>query len=215
MRQFTLIVLFAALLQNASAQRMGGAPHFGGHFGSQGAAFGRHSLADAIPFFTDSLYSDALYSPVYGAGYAPGQPTLIIMQAPQPPAPDPVQPPAQPLLIELQGERYVRVNGEGESSAQIIDQRSTGAGQPAARQFAVREASPAVLVFRDGRSEEVYAYTITNGILYARASYYSDGSSNRRVELSSLNLPETVAANRSRGVNFQLPTTSNEVIVGP
>lgn len=214
MRYLALIVLFAALLQNAIAQRMGSAPHFAGHFGPQGAAFGRHSFADAIPFFGDSLYSDAFYSPVYATGYAPGQPAVIIMQAPQAAAPDPVQPPAQPLLIELQGDRYMRISGEGESSAQTID-RESASNRPEVLRPTPSESAPAVLVFRDGRSEEVYDYTITNGILYARTNYYSDGSSNRKVELSSLNLPETVAANRSRGVKFQLPTTSNEVIVGP
>lgn len=216
MRRLALIALFAALLQNASAQRMGGAPHFAGHFGSQAGAFGRHSFADPIPFFTDSLYSDAVYMPGYGYGYAPGQPAVIIMQAPPATASDPVQPPAQPLLIELQGDRYVRISGEGESGSQMIDQRTTAASQAGTtRQVAVREAAPAVLVFRDGRSEEVSDYTIANGILYARGNYYADGTWNRKIELSSLNLPETMSANRSRGVKFQLPAAPNEVIVGP
>jgi hypothetical protein len=214
MRKLALIALLAALAQNMSAQRMGGGPHFAAHFGSQGAAFGRHSFAYPLPFFTDGLYSDAVYAPGYAYGYAP--PAVVIMQAPQAAPPDPVQPPAQPLLIELQGDRYVRISGEGESGAQMIDQGSVSANSlEVSRPTPIREATPAVLVFRDGHSEEVYDYTITNGTLYARANYYSDGSSNQKIGLSSLNLPETVAANRTRGVKFQLPTTANEVIVGP
>jgi hypothetical protein len=72
-----------------------------------------------------------------------------------------------------------------------------------------------VLVFRDGHREEVSAYTITGGAIYAPADFYRDGSWNRKIELSSLDLPETLKSNYSRGLRFQLPRAPNEVIVGP
>jgi hypothetical protein len=219
MRRFALIALLTALLQNAGAQRMGAAPHFA-HFGSQHSAFGSRSFAYPIPFFSDSLYSDV----VYPSGYASPQPTVIVMQTPPAADPQPVQPPAQPLLIELQGGHYVRLSGEGNSGAEIIDgdathgnsyERRPVAGSYTTQRQIATEASPTMLVFRDGHREEVQAYTITGGVLYATGNYYADGSWNRKVELSSLNLCETVAANQSRGVKFQLPLAPNEVIVGP
>jgi hypothetical protein len=224
MYKLVLITLLAALTPNASAQRMsagpGFAPHFAPHLGSQfgrqfispRSAFGQRSFADPIPFLTDSLYSDAMYAPGYGVA----QPAVIVMQAPVAQDPPPVHTPAEPLLIELQGDRYVRISGEEASGTQMIDGGSASANRPEALQSTpIRESVPAILVFRDGHSEEVYDYTIASGILYARASYYGDGTSNRKVALSFLNLPETVAANRTRGVKFQLPVASNEVIVGP
>ncbi len=74
---------------------------------------------------------------------------------------------------------------------------------------------PAVLVFRDGHREEVSEYTIADGALYTRTDYYTAGSWNRQIELSALNLPDTVKSNQSRGVRFQLPSSPNEVIVRP
>ncbi len=219
MRKLALIALLAALLQNAGAQRMGTAPHLG-HFDSQHSAFGPRSFAYPIPFFSDSLYSDAVYPP----GYAFPQPTVIVMQAPLAVDPQPAQPPAQPLLIELQGDRYVRLSGEGNSGAEIIDGDVTHGNSPETRPVTqaytmprqiATEASPAVLVFRDGHREEVHAYTITGGVLYATGNYYADGSWSRKVELSSLNLLETIATNHSRGMKFQIPSAPNEVIVGP
>ena len=219
MHKLALIALLAALLQNAGAQRTGAAPHFA-HFGAQHSAFGPRSFAYPIPFFSDSLYSDA----VYRSGYASPQPTVIVIQAPPAVDPQPAQPPTQPLLIELQGDRYVRLSGEGNSGAEIIDGDVPPANsletRPATRAYSAprqvaTEESPAVLVFRDGHREGVNAYTITGSILYTTGNYYADGSWSRKVELSSLNLPETVAANRSHGMKFQTPSAPNEVIVGP
>jgi hypothetical protein len=77
------------------------------------------------------------------------------------------------------------------------------------------ELPSAVLVFRDGHREELSDYTIADGVLYTRSDYYSNGDWNRKIELGSLNLPETIKSNQSRGVRFQLPSAPNEVIVGP
>jgi hypothetical protein len=73
----------------------------------------------------------------------------------------------------------------------------------------------AVLVYRDGHRQETSSYTIADGILYASADYATTGAWNQKIALSSLNVPETVATNSSRGLHFQLPAAPNEVIVGP
>jgi hypothetical protein len=119
----------------------------------------------------------------------------------------------------LQGDRYVQLSGEKEARAQMIDESSA---LPPVRRISGTELSSAprpnlnaLLVFRDGHREEVTDYTITNGVLYAGADYYTAGSWNRKIELSSLNLPVTVDSNKSRGLRFQLPNAPNQVIVGP
>ena len=223
MRKLALIAMIAGLVSSLvpslAAQRMGGAaPHFGGHFssysspgfGSQYSPFGSRSFAYPIPFFTDSLYSDAVYPIAYG----PVQPLVVVMQAPPAPDPAPARP-SEPLLIELQGDRYVRISGEGASGAQMIDQEGASTATANAPPASAAREATAILLFRDGRTEEVSDYTITDGVLYVRGNYYIDGSWSRKIALSSLNLPETIGANRTRGVKFQLPTFPNEVIVGP
>ena len=73
----------------------------------------------------------------------------------------------------------------------------------------------AVLLFRDGHREEATSYTIADRILYINSSPYLGGPWIRGIELSSLDLPETVRSNQARGIKFQLPSASNEVLVGP
>ena len=216
MKRLAPITLLLVLFQNAVAQRMGSAPHFAPHFGGPHSA--ARSFAYPVPFFSDGLYSDALYPSGYGsAGYPSAQPAVIVLQAPPvaDPAPAPLPAPAQPLLIELQGGRYVRVSGDDSSGAEMIDSAPMSKPSELAARPEVREARSAILVFRDGHRETVSEYTIAGGVLYAGGNYYTDGSWNRKIELSSLNLPETVASNRASGLTFQLPGAPNEVIVGP
>jgi hypothetical protein len=169
------------------------------------------------PFFYDDLYS---------SGYpVAAVPPVIILQAPPPPSADftPGYPPspAQPLVIELRGDRYVRISGEEDSGAEVMNQGSTPSRRPAnlpvpaSSEVRTQELIPATLIFRDGHREEVSDYTIADGVLYAGANLYTDGSWNRKIELSSLNLPATIKSNQSRGVRFQLPSSPNEVIVRP
>jgi hypothetical protein len=203
--KLALVVLLAAVMPQASAQRLMSHPHFvsprpGAH---------SHPFQYPIPFFSDYFDSAAEYS------VAP-QPPVIVLQTPAAnPEPAPT-PPVQPLLIELKGDRYVRVSGEEPAGAETIDEASAlkvdGPSSPA---IPNHDLAPVVLVFRDGHREEVTAYTIVDGALYAQGIYYIDGSWNRRIDLSSLNLPETIEASRSRGVNFRLPAAPNEVVTRP
>jgi hypothetical protein len=208
-RMLVPILLFTALLPKVEAQRMAQAPHFP----ISASAAHRRPFLYPVPVFWDSLSPDREFR----SERAATPPTVIVMQGPPraEPADETVPPPA-PLLIELQGDRYVRLSGEGSPGAEGFNEESAATQYHASKNSGpVREILPAVLVFRDGHREEVSDYTIADGILYARANYYTDGSWNRKVDLSSLNLPETFDANRSRGVRFQLPAAPNEVIVGP
>jgi hypothetical protein len=215
-RSLLLIALLAIVTPCINAQRTVSAPpHFthGYHHGGRSRSF-FEPLGLYDPFYADYLSS---------TGYpVASQPPVIVVQTP-PATPLPERPPAptQPLMIELQGDRYVRLSGEEASGTQMIDPTSDAsrwrerlagvAIQPAG----VSESAPAVLVFRDGHSEEVSDYTIANGVLYTSDGPYTGASWNRKVELSSLDLAETVKSNKSRGIRFQLPSTPNEVIVRP
>jgi hypothetical protein len=209
-----ILIAMLAATSIASAQR--GMPV--GRFGASHAPMSSHFFRNALPFFTDSLFYDDLLSSGYPVA---AQPPLIIMQAmpPASPVPPQVPAPAEALLIERQGDRYVRLSGAKSAGDQLLDQMSSADRldvQPASTgRAAAPERASAVLVFRDGHREEVSEYSVANGILYATGSYYADGSWTKKIELSALNLPETVDANRARAVPFKLPTTPNEVVVGP
>jgi len=64
------------------------------------------------------------------------------------------------------------------------------------------ELAPTVLVYRDGRREEVREYSIADGVLYARGDYYAVGYWNKKIELVTLDLPQTMKANQERGVSL-------------
>ncbi|HEX3819183.1 MAG TPA: hypothetical protein VHW45_02565 [Candidatus Sulfotelmatobacter sp.] len=245
MRFLAAITLLTAISPWAGAQRMSGfsphpgvpaAPGFMGNGfmgngfrgkGFAGNGFGQPAFAHgnqgfpggfAVPFFADALYSDLL-----STGYpSASQPPVFVMQTPSAavPAVAASPAPAQALIFELQGDRYVQVSGDGKSSAemQTIDRPAATGSKPASGALvraSQKETMIATLVYRDGHHEEISDYTIANGAIYAKADYYKSGAWNRRIELSSLDLPETIQFNQSRGLNFQLPSSPNEVIVGP
>ena len=217
MRSLLVIALFASVTPWMNAQRMpAGAPHFARSYHHGGRS---RSCFEPVAFY-DPFYSGYLSSsdtPV--ASQAP----LIVLQTPPEAAPMPERPtsPTQPLMIELQGDRYVRLSGEETSDTQMIDptldvfRQHDRSAVARIQPVAAEESAPAILVFRDGHREEVSNYMITDGILYTAGDPYTGGSWNRKVELSSLDLPETVKSNQSRGVRFQLPSAPNEVILRP
>jgi len=143
-------------------------------------------------------------------------------------------------LIELQGDRYVNVSSpaiDGEAlplspapdnihrsiapkatrshSNKPIVQNSANASAPMIAAGSPRDLPPAVLVFRDGHSEEVRDYTIADGFLYARGDFYIDGYWNKKIDLSTLDLSQTLQTNSTRNVKFVLPASPNEVITRP
>jgi hypothetical protein len=247
MRTLALISLLS-LTTSMSAQRMfSSGPHFAApHAAAHSSGFARpagihgrggYSSNSLYPFglFSDSFYSD--YSDdAYATGYpvAAEPPVILLQNAPAAAAtPERAAAPTEPLMIELRGNRYVRISGEDNSNAQMIDRemiaeetivgkndqstRSRPEGQSAlaTSQTPARDQAPVDLVFRDGHREQISTYTIADGILYTAGDYYANGSWNRKIELKSLNLPETINSNRSHGMTFRLPAAPNEVIVRP
>jgi len=204
MRHFLAIALLTAVpvslhAQHFSPARLPARPGFPHSQQRGNFSRGYYPVAYFDPLAWDYLYPSD--------DSVPAQPYVVVLQPPAAPfVPEPPSPPAHALLIELQGDRYVEINEEDP--------------QPRA---ATRSQSPppaswrqdALLIFRDGHREQVSGYAISGGFLYATANYYTEGTWNRKIELSSLNLPDTVSANQSRGINFQLPSASNEVNLGP
>jgi hypothetical protein len=186
------------------------------------------SLLSAFGMFSDTSYPISSTPDSSTPGYPPAaQAPNILLQALAPTAAisDHQQPASQPLLIELQGSRYVRLNGENPPDNGLAYQAPTAStargsvkidsNKHVTHEVTARELAPVILVFRDGHSEEVRDYTIVGGAIYARGDFYSDGYWNKKIELSALALPETIKSNHERGVRFVLPGAPNEVITRP
>jgi hypothetical protein len=188
-----------------------------------------------FPFFGDSF--DSNDNDIYSTGYpvaseAPpflmqamrgmtGSATDSIGQA-MTSAPAHQYSSSDPLMIELQNGRYVRVNSTADANTPLSLAENNTRPNPARAPLisgkmiaAPPPLPPAVLIFRDGHSEEVRDYTIADGILYARGDYYTDGYWNKKINLASLDLAQTAQANSARSVNFILPSSPNEFITRP
>jgi hypothetical protein len=174
-----------------------------------------------FPFFGDSFDPNDIYSTGYPVASDPPPFLLQAARAMAGSSSDSMGPgislsnnrqssSSQPLMIELQHGRYVRVSGTAGNGTQEL-----GPSPAIAAASPPRDLPPALLIFRDGHTEEVRDYTIADGILYARGDYYTDGYWNKTIALSTLNLAQTLEANATRTVKFVLPSSPNEVITRP
>jgi hypothetical protein len=257
MRKIAILALFAACTTlMCSAQRGGGggyghfsraiAPPGAGHAG--GSLVSRQDVAAYRKLYRGGPYGDFLASlgvlsdfagdpSTFGTSNAPPNLFLMPPTASSGMIEDQPRPSAQPLMIELRGDHYVRItNGreasENDSTAAnyqqvpIASSTSSHSPQPPGTPIAVSGSSnqptrpvqdlqPAVLVFRDGHTESVHDYAITAGKLYARGNYYSDGYWTETIDLAALNLPATISSNADHGVKFVLPGAPNEVVTRP
>jgi len=186
----------------------------------------------SLPFFGDSFNPDDIYSSGYPVA---SEPPPFLMQAMRDMAGSAANPMAQgisppsnhqpaandPLMIELQNGRYVRVDSSAANGDALPlnltpnRARSSSAAPTSTASAPSLTLPPAVLIFHDGHSEEVRDYTIADGMLYARGDYYTDGYWNKKIDLATLNVAETMQANASRSVKFTLPSSPNEVITRP
>lgn len=201
-KRISLAVLLLACTPLAGAQRGGGAHGFPTTaFGNRGRypGYGR-AIFFADPFFYDDYPYSSLTSP-------PAPPQIVVIQSTPSGDPQPA-PKIEPLLIELQGGQYVRV---GEASSQRANSERREAGTLAAN----NPLAPAVLIYRDGHSEQVADYAIIDGVMYARGNYWQNGYWNKPIQISALNLSATIQANREHGVNFVLPSGPYEVVTRP
>ena len=192
-------------------------PQFSGRFFHRGGFFN-------APFFYPA-YDD--YPPDDYAQEDPSEvpPQMVAVPVPQAlPAREPAH--SAPLVIEWQGDRFVRYGGTADD--QMVDAQGRWAPRSSREEFNLRpQASSArpsaalpprleppatVLVFRDGRREETANYSIIGGTLYAYADYWTGGSWAKKIQISELDLPATVRSNDERGVKFVLPPGPNQIV---
>ena len=196
-------------------QRMAGGAHMGAaHTAGHGLGFRPVRPGIVGGFHHRGFHNNRFFSPFWGStlwwddGLYPDQEEVVVQPpanaAPQP-APQPVQEvkPANPLLIELQGDHFVRLTGNPPVAGS------------ASQSVQSAELPPALLVFRDGRRQEVSSYAIIGPALYASGSYWTTGYWTQKILLADLDLPATVRANQERGVQFVLPAAPNQVITRP
>jgi hypothetical protein len=150
---------------------------------------------------------------------------IISGQRPQPPSP--AAAPGEPLLLEIHDGQWVRVPTGGEmqtlpqpvkSQALKPDPPQSSAPPPGFIEIppseqAISQLPPAVIVFRDGHSENVEKYMIRGDSLYTSALDFSSGSLTRKIPLTQLDLSASLKINKERGAKFSLPSGSSEIVV--
>jgi hypothetical protein len=195
--------LFAS---RAEAQNRGG---FGFHGNGRGPGY-MHRAGGFFAF--------APYYPDYGSEIVE-VPVPQIVQPPEPAPATPERKPGESLMLELQGDHWVRVTNYGQSQSEEPlgppESKESGARRTQAAAEPSPELPSAVLVFRDGRQEEVRKYMIVGSTIYASADYWTSGSWTQKVQIADLNVPETLKLNRERGARFSLPSSPNEIMVRP
>jgi hypothetical protein len=167
-------------------------------------------------------YSDDGHDYGYPESAAPGS-TPDSAQTSEGPAQQPAVPtiPVEPLLLELRDGQWVRVPTG--SRIALLQSASPDGAQASSARPRINEPSevappapelpPAVIVFRDGRMEEVRKYMIQGTDLYTSSDYWRTGAWTRKIRLADLNIPASMKVNKERGTKFNLPSGPNEVVV--
>lgn len=150
--------------------------------------------------------------------YQAPPPQVVVMQPPAAPAQTASPVPPEPVVIEWQGDHFVRMTLSEASSRQRGPTDYSEKPNTKQRKFeaeAPQELPPAVLVFRDGHKEEVAKYTIIGASLYTSSDYWTSGAWSKKIQIVDLDIPSTLKLNQERGVRFRLPTSPNEVVIRP
>jgi hypothetical protein len=182
--------------------------------GSPSHMRGARGFLVGSPFWWDS----------YPAPYS--TPSVIVVQTPASPperVPKIEEEPksAAPLMIEWQGDRYVRrsetspIASRAAQPDYIADAKTQSVRARSDGVTPRTELPSTVFIFRDGHHEESNDYSIISGVIYARGDYWTTGSWSKQIKLSQLDLSSTFRANQERGVTFRLPAGPNEVITRP
>src|SRR5215467_3147450 len=107
-------------------------------------SFGRNPFFYGFPYFYDDDYGP---EPVEYVPQEPqSQPASIVQTT--------AEPLAAPVLLELHGTQWVKVENFGEASQQNLNSNQQSGIQP------TKQLAPAILVYRDGHTEEVSSYSI-------------------------------------------------------
>lgn len=161
-------------------------PYYNGHYRGRGYGYGGAGLSYAVPYYIPLDASGYGYDYVGGGG-----PDLYS------------GPPITPndsilhIVVEQPGVRYPSIDPD---LAQAPPPSQVQSAQQ--EQFAVREAKPnepSVLVFRDGREQEVSNYAIMGQTVYVF------DKRTQKIALADLDVPATIRANDDRGVEFKIP----------
>jgi hypothetical protein len=213
-KQLALPVVAVALFsssvfaQNRSGGSGNGISGAGGHHSSVGISSRdgmRHRPFRRSPYFYGApyFYSDYdSYEPEYQAP-PPAPPT------PAPVVPVKTEPLPDPVLLELRGNQWVKVTNFGETSAQGL------VAESAVQMPLQKDMPPAVLIYRDGHSEEVSSYSIIGRVMYTKSDYWTSGAWTRTIQIADLDVPATLKQNQQRGVKFEMPSGPDEVVIRP
>ncbi len=91
-----------------------------------------------------------------------------------------------------------------ELERQLADQRAADAAGASVRSpyptTSDEEISPTLLIYKDHRQTEIRTYAITRNMIYEFGSKRA-----RKIALSDLDIPATIAANKELGIEFNLP----------
>jgi hypothetical protein len=204
----TTVLLGAAVFAPISIAQMRGSGFGRGVSVSFNGRSHFRSFGPGAIFLGDPFYADYPVAPLtIPPQYVVVQPTTSVDAPPEAKS--------EPLMIELQGNRYVRFGGRQQLADRGTnlppDYVEAAAGKSSGR----AQLPPTVLIFRDGHREQVPGYAIVGATLYATEDYWQSGHWTKNIELSALNIPATVQANHDNGVKFLLPSAPNEVITRP
>jgi len=202
--RFTLVLVVAFLLALPAAAQRGGIGMPGGlgyaGFAHGGFPAGRaRGYARGIAYFGDPY----LYTGYPTETFIATPPQFVATQ-PAALSATPIQTNSEPLIIELQGDQYVRRANGPQNEAPPADYAATTSAKP--------DRPRPVLVYADGHREEIPDYAIADGVIYVHGNYYTNGYWTKHIPLSTLDLPATVQANQQRGAKFMLPSAPNVVI---
>jgi hypothetical protein len=203
-------VAAAGLVPMAAAQRRGARSGFAHGQGFSRGARANHRGYSAWPYLYSDFYPDYETTQPYDE---PGAPAPFVLM--RPPADDaPQTPKPRPLLIEWRGDHYVRYGGVESQSGSLASAQADYSETTTAHKSALPAASlpQPVLVYRDGRREEIADYTIADGVIYLRSEGWQSGDWTKRVPLSALDMNATLLANQQRGAKFLLPSAPNVVV---
>lgn len=157
----------------------------------------------------------------YGPEGLPAPPPWLAARAEQSPAPPK---PIEPLVIERQGDEWVRIDSKGQPPASAASTKpASGQAPRSTSDKGIRnnvnppapKLPPAVLVFHDGRQLEIEKYTIIGRVIYCHTNYWTTGSWTQKIAIADLDIAATLELNRERGGKFSLPSGPNEVVFRP
>jgi hypothetical protein len=219
----TSVAIFIAISASLCGAQMRGGSRGGGR--GLGSPSGRASFShhrNNVPrgyFAGDTAFLWDDYP--FGEATPEYTPPYLVMQAPA--AAEAAPPRVASLLIELQGDRYVRYGGMARSEDADVRSREVAvlagkSGSEISSSLAGPNLTATVLVYRDGRREEVADYVIVGRTMYAHPSGNNDGQGQyglADIQLSALDIAATTAANRANGVSFVLPASANQVVTRP